>query len=135
MTLALAAPTASLASDPPSCDRCALPDGSLRLSPAGARKCLADEEEAARARAALAASAEATAALNAARGSLAESRLVAEREREARRVAEEEAREADARAKLLQAQLDDSRRARWYVGAAGVAIGITITILVGSAID
>lgn len=110
-------------------------DGSLRLSPAGARKCLADEEEAARARAALAASAEATGALNAARGALAESRRVAEREREARRVAEEEARQADARAALLQAQLDDARRARWYVGAAGVAIGITITILVGGAID
>lgn len=138
MTLALAlsqAPTSASATDPPRCEVCAEGGGSYRLSEAGARKCLADEQEAARARAALAASAEATSEASASRGALAECRRAGEEERAQRRASEEEARAAAARAQLLQAQLDEARAQRWIVGGVGVGVGALVALLLASAID
>lgn len=110
------------------CDRCSLPDGSLRLSPAGARKCLADEAAAARVSEALRSSSEATARANAAVGALDESRLVLRREEVARR-------ECDARSTLLEQRVESLSSQRWLFGGAGLVIGLALAILVSSVAD
>lgn len=108
-----------------SCDRCTLPDGSLRLSPAGAKKCLADEAAAARTHEALRQASEATARANSAAGALDESRLVVAREGAARR-------ECEARVVLLDQRVEAVERQRWIFGGVGLVLGLGVALLINS---
>lgn len=102
------------------CERCALPDGAMRLSPAGARACLAAERTAKRVEEALRAARAAKAEADLTRGRLAESR---DQLRRAERQAEDRAR-LNA---ILTQERGALRRQRWY--AAGAGAGATALVV------